>query len=258
MNIDINGQNIVYTLEGKESEEAVVLLHGWGSNRKLFDGIIKCVSKKYMTAAPDLPGFGDSEEPVEAWDVARYAECISEFIKKLKIKKVILIGHSFGGRIIFKLFEKGNLPFEIEKIILIDSAGVKPQKTMQQKIKQRIYKISRKFLASKPVSALFPDALENLRKKNGSADYNAASPVMRRCLVLAVNEDLTHVFSAVNVPSLLIWGECDDATPISDAKIMEQNIPDSGLVIMEGAGHYSFLEQPGKCLRVIESFLNIN
>lgn len=257
MNISINGQEIVYTLEGEQTAEAVVLLHGWGSNRKLFDGIVKCVSKKYTVVAPDLPGFGDSSEPKEPWGVNEYAECVSEFLQKLGVKKVVLIGHSFGGRIIFKLFEKGNLPFEIEKIILIDSAGVKPKKTLEQKIKQRIYKISRGVLASKPVSALFPDALENLRKKNGSADYNAASPIMRRCLVLAVNEDLTHVFPHVNVPALLIWGDKDDATPISDAKLMEENIPDSGLVVMEGAGHYSFLEQPGKCARVIESFLNI-
>ena len=120
-----------------------------------------------------------------------------------------------------------------------------------------MYKISRRFLASAPVKALFPDALENLRRKNGSADYNAASPVMRRCLVLAVNEDLTHVFERVNVPALLIWGSRDDATPLSDAKLIEEKIPDAGLVVCEGAGHYSFLEQPYKCQRVIASFLNI-
>ncbi len=256
MNITIDGQEIVYTSAG--SGEAVVFLHGWGSNRKLFDPLINAAAAKYTAIAPDLPGFGDSAEPKEPWDVGRYADLVIAFLRALGIKKAVLIGHSFGGRIIFKLFEKGNLPFEIDKIILIDSAGVKPEKTLEQKIKQRIYKISRGVLASKPVAALFPDALENLRKKNGSADYNAASPVMRRCLVLAVNEDLTHIFPSVNVPSLLIWGDRDDATPLSDAKLMEEKIPDAGLVICEGAGHYSFLEQPGKCRRVIESFLNIN
>lgn len=255
MNITVNGQETVYTCEGEGT--AVVLLHGWGSNRKLFDGIINIVSKSYMAVAPDLPGFGDSPEPESAWSVGDYAEFIVGFLERLGIKKVIFIGHSFGGRIIFKLFERAGLPFQIEKIILIDSAGVKPKKSFEQKVKQRIYKILRGVLSSGAVKTLFPDALENLRKKNGSADYNAASPVMRQCLVLAVNEDLTHVFPKVNVPSLLIWGDCDDATPLSDAKLMEKDIPDAGLVICEGAGHYSFLEQPGKCQRVIASFLNI-
>jgi len=256
LNINIKGQNIAYTCEG--NGKAVVLLHGWGANRKLYDGIISIVSKKYMAIAPDFPGFGDSEEPKTEWDVGKFAECIIDFLKELKIKEVIFIGHSFGGRVIFKLFEMNNLPFKIEKIILIDSAGVKPKKTFKQIVKQRIYKCTRFILASKPVTKLFPDALENLRKKNGSADYNAASPMMRRCLVLTVNEDLTHIFKNVNVPSLLIWGDKDDATPLSDAQLMEKLIPDAGLVVCEGAGHYSFLEQPGKCHRVIASFLNIN
>lgn len=255
MNIEINGLNIACTVAGEG--EAVVLLHGWGSNRGLFDAITAKVSEKYRVIAPDLPGFGDSDEPKEAWDVAAYADFVVELLKKFDVAKAVFLGHSFGGRVIFKLFEKGNLPFEIDKIILIDSAGVKPPKTLKQKIKQRIYKMSRCVLTSKPIEALFPDAMENLRKKNGSADYNAASPIMRRCLVLAVNEDLRHVFPKVNVPTLLIWGDLDDATPISDAKLMEQSIPDCGLVVCEGAGHYSFLQQPVKCIRVICSFLNI-
>lgn len=254
MNITINEQEIIYTDEG--NGEAVVFLHGWGSNRKLFNGLINAVSSKYRAIAPDLPGFGDTPEPKEAWDVGGYADCVIAFLKQLNITKAVFVGHSFGGRIIFKLFEKGNLPFEIEKIILIDSAGVKPKKTIKQKIKQRIYKISKNIL--KPIALFYPDVLENLRKKNGSADYNAASPLMRRCLVLTVNEDLTHVFPSVNVPSLLIWGDCDDATPISDAQLMKKTIPDAGLVICEGAGHYSFLQQPEKCARVVKSFLNIS
>lgn len=256
MDITINGQKIVYTLQGEGS--AVVLLHGWGSNRKLFDGIVNVVSKGYMAVAPDLPGFGDSPEPKEPWSVGDYAKLIIDFLSALDIKKVVFLGHSFGGRVIFKLFEMGNLPFEIEKIILIDSAGVKPKKTLKQKVKQRMYKISKRIISTKLVTKFFPDALERLRQKNGSADYNAASPIMRQCLVLTVNEDLTHTFETIDVPSLIIWGECDVDTPLSDAKLMEEKIPDAGLVICEGAGHYSFLEQPVKCQRVVASFLNID
>lgn len=255
LTITVKGQKIEYTCAGEG--EAVVLLHGWGANRGLFEGLIHTISKKYKAIAPDLPGFGGSEEPKEPWNVGDYADCMIEFLRMLEIRKVVFLAHSFGGRIVFKLFEKGDLPFEIEKIILIDSAGIKPKKTRRQKIKQQIYKISRGVLSSKPVSVLFPEAMENLRRKNGSADYNAASPMMRRCLVLAVNEDLRHVFPKIQVPSLLIWGDRDDATPLSDAKIMESTIPDAGLVICEGAGHYSFLEQPLKCQRVIASFLKI-
>lgn len=255
MNIEVKGLNVACTVEGEG--EAAVFLHGWGANRNLYDNIAAKVSEKYKVIAPDFPGFGGSDEPKEAWNVEAYADFVIELLQKFDVKKAVLIGHSFGGRVIFKLFEKESLPFEIDKVILIDSAGVKPKKTAKQKIKQRIYKMSKVVLMSAPVSKLFPNAMENFRRKNGSADYNAASPMMRQCLVLAVNEDLTHVFPRVYAPTLLIWGDEDDATPLSDAKLMEEQIPDSGLVVCEGAGHFSFLQQPTKCLRVICSFLNI-
>ena len=107
------------------------------------------------------------------------------------------------------------------------------------------------------VMKLFPNALENLRKKNGSADYNAASPIMRQTLVKVVNEDLQHLMPNVTAPTLLVWGTADDATPLSDAKIMEKLMPEAGLVTFEGAGHYSFLERRDQFLRVLASFMKI-
>ena len=105
---------------------------------------------------------------------------------------------------------------------------------------------------------MFPDALENLRKRNGSADYNAASPIMRQTLVKVVNEDLTDLMPNVKAPTLLVWGTADDATPLSDALIMEKLMPEAGLVKFEGAGHYSFLERAPQFGRVLASFMNIN
>ena len=81
---------------------------------------------------------------------------------------------------------------------------------------------------------------------------------MRQCLVRVVNEDLSHVFSKILAPTLLIWGSADDATPLSDAKRMEAEIKDAGLVVFEGMGHFSFLQQPQQFLRVVASFLEIS
>ena len=149
------------------------------------------------------------------------------------------------------------LPFEIEKVILVDAAGVKPEKTLKQKTKQSIFKATKKIYSSAPVQKMFPDALENLRKRSGSADYNAASPIMRQTLVKVVNEDLTHLMPNVKAPTLLVWGTLDDATPLSDALLMEKLMPEAGLVKFEGAGHYSFLECAPQFGRVLASFMNI-
>ena len=246
--------NINYIEKGEG--DLVVLLHGWGSNITLFDSMINLLSLKYKVVAMDMPGFGESEEPKEPWDVDGYVDFVLEFLKKYDFKKVTLLGHSFGGRVIIKLCSR-ELPFEVEKVILVDSAGVKPEKTASQKFKQSVYKATKKIYSSDAFSKLFPDALENLRRRNGSADYNAASPIMRQTLVKVVNEDLCHLMPNVKCPTLLIWGKNDDATPLSDGEKMEKLMPEAALVAFDNAGHYSFLEQQGLFNRVLASFMNI-
>ena len=81
---------------------------------------------------------------------------------------------------------------------------------------------------------------------------------MRQTLVRVVNEDLQELMPNVKAPTLLIWGTADDATPLSDALIMEKLMPEAGLVKFEGAGHYSFLECAPQFGRVLASFMNIN
>ena len=102
------------------------------------------------------------------------------------------MGHSFGGRVIIKMASR-KLPFEIEKVILVDSAGVKPKKTAAQKLRQRNYKIGRKILETAPVKALFPDALEGLRRlqqRNARHAPNACQYGQRRpCGIYAEHED---------------------------------------------------------------------
>ena len=255
MIIDINGIKTNYIKEG--DGEAVMLLHGWGSNIKLFNGIIKLLSKKYTVYALDMPGFGESDEPKEAWNVDNYVDFVLDFLKKMNISSAHLLGHSFGGRVIIKMVTRKPVGFKPLKLMLVDSAGIKPKKSLKQKAKIRVYKISKGFFSLKPMKKLFPDAIENMRKKNGSADYNAASPIMRACLVKVVNEDLTHLLSQIKQSTLLIWGDKDTATPLSDAQLMEKLIPDAGLVVVKGSGHYSFIEQPVFVHRVIASYMNL-
>ena len=92
----------------------------------------------------------------------------------------------------------------------------------------------------------------------GSADYNAASPVMRQTLVKVVNEDLCELMPHITCPTLLIWGTADTATPLSDAVKMNSLMPESAIVKLEGAGHFSFLDQQPRFLRILASFLNVS
>ena len=256
MNIEVDGYNICYRITG-EGEETVVMLQGWGTHLGVYDSVADTINEVYRFVQFDLPGFGGSDEPREPWNVDAYADFFCHFMETLQIKKATLIGHSYGGRIIIKLAARDSSPFEIKNIVLIDSAGIVPEKSFSQKMKIKQYKVLKKILNMKAVYALFPELIDDWRSRQGSADYRNATPMMRQCLVMAVNEDLRHLLPKIRQDTLLIWGDKDTATPISDAKIMEEMIPNSGLAVLEGTGHYSFLEKPVIFRNIMRAYFRI-
>ena len=263
MNIEVDGYNISYKItgsekaEGKPEPETVVILQGWGTDLGVYDSVADSINEKYRCLQFDLPGFGGSDEPKELWNVDAYADFFLKFMNALDIKKATLIGHSYGGRIIIKLASRENLSFEIKNIVLIDSAGIMPKRTFKQKFRIRRYKILKKIVNVKLIYALFPELIDDWRSRQGSADYRNASPMMRQCMVMAVNEDLTELLPKIGQDTLLIWGDKDTATPLSDGKLMEERIPNSGLCILEGCGHFSFLEKPVQFKSIMRSYFQI-
>ena len=131
------------------------------------------------------------------------------------------------------------------------------KKTLSQKIKIARFKLAKKFFSAKLLSNMFPEYIENLRRKNGSADYAAASPIMRKSMVSVINEDLSPLLPHIKAPTLLIWGENDTDTPMYQAEKFNKFIPDSGLITIKNAGHFSFLSDPLLIRRVLYSFLDI-
>lgn len=256
MNIEVDGYNICYKITG-EGEETVVMLQGWGTDLGVYDSVAASINEKYRFIQFDFPGFGASDEPREAWNVDAYADFFCKFMEALSIKKATLIGHSYGGRVIIKLASRDSIPFEIDKIVLMDSAGIVPKKSFSQKMKIKRYKILKKFLNLKFIYMLFPELIDDWRSRQGSADYRNATPMMRQCLVMAVNEDLTDLLPKIKQDTLLIWGDKDTATPIADAKIMEEKIPSSGLAVLAGTGHYSFLEAPVTFRNIMRSYFQV-
>ena len=251
MKTTIDGIETNYLDLGAESDQTVVMLHGWASNCELFRASALPVSEKYRVLAPDMPGNGETPEPPFDWHVDDYVDFVIHFIAHFGCKKVILLGHSFGGRVIIKMANRQDLPFEITKIILVDSAGIRPEKTAEQKMKERVVKIGKSLVSKSPA------LLDKMQSMMGSADYRAASPLMRKVLVNTVNEDLTDLLPGIKASTLLIWGTLDTATPISDAEKMESLIPDAGLARIEGAGHFSFLENPSLYSAILASFLKL-
>lgn len=251
MNVD--GYNISYKITG-DGPDTVVVLQGWGTEHTIYDSMANAINDRFRVVLFDFPGFGGSDEPREGWDVDAYADFFCKFMEALSIKKASLIGHSYGGRVIIKLATRKSVPFVIDKLVLVDSAGILPKRSASQKWKVKKYKVIKKIVDIRLINILFPELVEDWRSRQGSADYRNASPIMRKCMVMAVNEDLTDLLPNIRQETLLVWGDKDTATPIEDGRKMDSLIPESGLVVIEGAGHYSFLEQPVLFRNVLRSF----
>ncbi len=245
-NIDIN---VGIAGEG----EPVFLLHGWGCTGEIFKQIQSVLVASYRTYSFDFPGFGASGEPADVWGVEEYTRMVEQFAKENNIKKPALVGHSFGGRVSI-VFASRN---EVSRVVLVDAAGVKPKRPFKYYWKVYTFKtlkwLCNTFLPKAKAQAI----IEKRRKGAGSSDYNNASPMMRAILSKVVNEDLKHLMPKIKAPTLLFWGNMDTATPLSDAKIMEKLIPDAGLVVAHGTGHFSFLENPGLFTAVMKNFFKI-
>lgn len=256
MIVEYKGDKLNINLIDKGEGEPIVLLHGWGARADIYGSVINPLCGHYRVIAPDLPGFGKSDEPSFAYDITDYAGFVCSLLNVLNIKKAHFIGHSHGGRTVLEL-ATGNYDTEIGKIVLLDSAGIPPKKTIKKQIRIRTYKILKQIFLVPPVKSVFPNAVEKLQKKFGSADYGSASPVMRMSMVKVLNTDYTEKLKNIKNPTLLIWGTEDTATPLSDGELMEKLIPDAGLVKIEGAGHFSFAQAPALSGRVLKSFFNI-
>ena len=226
---------------GQKNKDAIVLLHGWGQNIQMMQMLGEPFKNEYRIIVVDLPGFGLSEEPKEAMGVDGYTTLIEKLLKELNVKKPILIGHSFGGRISVKYASRN----DVEKVILLSPAlRGHDKKGLKTKVLKTLKKV--------PVIK----TLEGWAKNHiGSRDYKAASPIMKDVLVKTVNEDLSLDAKKIKVPVILIYGNCDSEVPMEDTKEYERLIPDCGLILYEGCTHYAYLERLNQTISIMNNFI---
>ena len=245
------------------SGPAVMLLHGWGCNHTFWAPIAQVLSRSFTVYNFDLPGFGQSDEPMTAWGVNEYVEMLEAFVREhcseagscpesdasadvrpgagastvCPLPAVSLVGHSFGGRMSI-LYASRN---PVTRIALVDAAGIRPKRTLSYYRRVYTYKFKRWLVLN-----IFrrPDLFEQWRAHQGSADYKAASAQMKPIFSKVVNQDLKEFLPAIQAPVMLFWGEKDTATPLSDARLMQRLIPsETRLVVIPGAGHFAaFIE----------------
>ncbi len=241
----VNNVNINYINYGSKEGKDIVFLHGWGQNIQMMKMLADPLSKENNIVIVDLPGFGESTEPTYDWMVDDYVEAIKSLLESLKIKKPILVGHSFGGKISLLYSSK----YEVEKLVVLGSPYKKGIEKLSLKTKM--------LKAAKKVPVL--NKLEGFAKKHiGSTDYRNASEIMRKILVNTVNYDISSNLSKIKCPTLIIWGTNDEAAPIENAYELEKIIKDAAVIEYEGCSHYAYLERLNQTVNVLRSFIGGN
>ena len=226
----------------------LVFLHGWGADLNSFLWLKDYFVEDYSMLFVDFAGFGKSETPHVAYFVSDYVCELKKLLNKFDIKNLVLIGHSFGGRVAIKFAFLFSKEYKNLSLLLVDSAGILPKRTLGYYLKVWRYKsLKRQVLSGKKSKEVL--------EKFGSKDYKDLAVVMRQTFVNVVNEDLSEYAKRLSVKTLIVWGENDKDTKPYMAKKLNRLIAGSKLVFLKDAGHFSFLDKKEDFVIILDTFL---
>lgn len=250
----------------------VLFLHGFGGRIESFLPVIEDLARDYQVIAPDLPGFGMSDDPAPlrplisaeresrellgkaavagkkksvepfAFGTGEYAQVLELLLDALEVRCAGIVAHSFGGRVALDF--AAHYPERVLGMILCDSAGVRPKRGLRYYGCVFGYKLGKKL---------------GIRRENvGSEDYRSLSPAMRATFVKTVNQDCRGYLHRIDCPVLLIWGEKDADTPLYMAKAIKAGIRDCELIVFSDCGHFAYLDQTYRFNCIARSFFSKN
>ncbi len=234
----------------------LLCLHGWGGSSASFLELRDALAHDAVTVlSPDLPGFGGEPEPEKPWTVDDYADWVTEYLKKQNVKEPIyLLGHSHGGRISIKLAARKIVP--IRHLYLCAAAGMRRRRYAKRVLGLLLSKIGHALFLVPGMKSLESTARKLLVKFVGSHDYDKASELMKKTLVLVTKENLEPLLSTIDVPTDIFWGEDDRQTPVTDAYLLRDGIRGSSLTVFPGLRHRVHRDKAMEIAEVIRKQLN--
>lgn len=226
----------------------VLVLHGWGGRIESMMPVIDCLTGSFRVIAIDLPGFGESPAPTTAWSTWDYADYVVAALAELSVTRTKIVGHSYGAKT--SLVLSAERPEIVEKMLLVGSSGLRSAPSPKVRLKRAASRLGSAAAKAGPPGRMLKQAIH---KRVASADYRNSGD-MRQTLVRVVNEDLTEILPRIKASTLLVWGTLDDSVPVAHARTMERLIPDAGLVLFEGAGHFAYLDEPKRFCTIARHF----
>lgn len=232
----------------------IVILHGWNLSREKYKNLSALLFKKgFSVYSPDLPGFGKSEIPKKVFTLSDYVAFVEQYMKRNKIKRAIILGHSFGGRVAIKLAAAN--PQKIASLILTGVPGFLPASRAKIAFFLFLSKIGKKLFGLPGLTLFEESARRILYKFARASDYQRTEGIMREAFKSIIKEDLILSMKQIACPALLIWGEKDGIVSEKIGKKMAKLVKLSKLVIIPNTRHGLPWTHPDIFVAEVEKFL---
>lgn len=270
--IEVKNYNIAYIDEG-DSGNVLLFIHGLGSYLKAWDRNITELKNHFRCIALDLPGYGKSSKQIHSGDVSFYVEIINEFINKLNLQNVSLVGHSMGGQIVSTYTIKH--PEQITKLILAAPAGFETFNQEEIELIKKIISPEILFKTSDHQIRLnyqfnffkMPFEAEEMIAdrvaiKNDKDFYNHCT-IVSNSLFGLLNEPVFNQLKEINTPTLIFFGKEDLLIPNKSihqtttegiAVRGSSQIRKSKLILLKECGHFLQYEKPDEFNTQLISF----
>jgi pimeloyl-ACP methyl ester carboxylesterase len=256
--VKIDGLSIAYELKGEGVP--IILLHGALSDSRTWRRQLEELSDEFTVVAWDAPGCGRSADPPETFRLPDFADCLAAFIEKIGIAKPHILGLSFGSGLALELYHRHPA---IPRSLILASAyagwkGSLPPDVVEERLLQGLQQseMPPEQVVEMWMPTLFTRSVPSEVINESAAIMSEFHPAGMRSMLFAFAEaDLRDVLPTIEVPTLLLYGEADQRSPLEIARNMHAMIPESRLVIIPGVGHESNLEAPEIFNTEVRSFL---
>lgn len=242
--------NLLTTYEKTGKGPVVLMLHGWGDSHRTFKQLTHDLKKKYTVVSLDLPGFGQSEIPHEVWTLDSYARFVQKFLEKIEVKPRAVVAHSNGGAVAIRGLSLGAL--KTDKLVLLASAGIRDRENLRRFVLKIVAKVGKVLTFWLPQH--HKKALQKRLYGTAGSDMLAV-PHLQETFKVTVRQDIQRDAKHLRLPTLLVYGEGDKATPPLYGELFKKLIPGSRLEIVPEAEHFVHHDQPERVVALIKGFL---
>jgi pimeloyl-ACP methyl ester carboxylesterase len=229
----------------------VLVLHGWRRTHADFAAVVGPAAPlgPLPSWAPDLPGFGATPAPPDAWGSVEYAAALVPLLEDAggSERPVVVLGHSLGGRVAVSLAAARP---DLVGALVLTGAPIGPRAPGRRPPAR--FRAAR---ALHRVGLVSPARMDAARRRHGSDDYRAADGVMRAVLVRMVNERYEDALAALRCPLELVWGDDDTEAPVDGARAVAAQVAGATLTLCPGAGHLTPLTAPDQLRAAVDRAL---